>query len=104
MSIARLLLVAGASGGGGGSSSPYAATFSSSDWTTAQGKDKYEIPVTTHKKGANLIVDVWVKNGSEYQKYNGYPSTGFYVSVDSTGNVTLFADEGDSFPGKVVIL
>lgn len=83
---------------------PYSDEFVVSDWTAGDSADTLSIAATTHKKGVDITVDVFKKNGSVYEMYSGYPQNGLTVSIDSDGNVTLSTESGDAFDGKIVIL
>ena len=104
MTLARLLLIANAGGSGSVGKNPYSKTFAFSDWTSDSGTDTLTISAADHGKGAELIADVWTKNGTSYEKYASYPQNGFTVSVDTDGNITLSVATGDAFDGKIVVL
>lgn len=57
---------------------------------------------STHGKGTTPSVDLYIKNGSAYEKYYGMPSDWIAISVDgSTGDVTLKANK--VFAGRIII-
>ena len=76
----------------------YSQTFTASGWA---GSGPYTITVSasTHGCGTDPAVDVLVKNGTAYEKYYGYPSGGWSVSVGSDGTITL--SSSTAFAGKI---
>lgn len=78
----------------------YVSTFTSTSWT---GTTTYTISIdaATHNKGVNPVVDVYVLDGTVYKKFYGYPQNGYYVSIDTSGNVILTSST--QFSGKIII-
>lgn len=78
----------------------YVATFSTSDWTS----QSITVSASTHGCGATPMVEVQVLNGTSYESYYGYPSNGWKVSLDSSGNITVsVSDSGFEFAGRIVV-
>ena len=78
----------------------YSYAFTTSDWT---GSGPYTLTLTaaTHGCGTDPTVDVLIKNGTAYEKYYSYPTTGWKLSIASTGNLTLTAPT--AFDGKLKV-
>lgn len=81
----------------------YTLTFNSTtDWTSASDEDySLTVSASTHGLGTDLCVDVWTLNGENYEKFYGYPSDGYTVTMSSGGDITITT--GTPFAGKVVI-
>ena len=71
----------------------YIQTFSAST--------NLSITAATHGKGANPWVDIYFLEGSNYIKTINYPSSGYKVSINATGDVTITFDTSSS--GRVII-
>ena len=85
----------------GDPTSSYVMTFTTSSWSN----QTLQVAASTHKCGTNPAVQVFVLNGSNYERYYGYPSNGWKVSIDSSGNITLSVSaSGNEFNGKIVVL
>lgn len=87
--IAQAILNYSTSGGGG----TYTTTFSNTTTVT--------ISASTHKMGTTPWVDVYILSGSTYIKTHSYPSSGYKISVDSSGNITITF--GTSTSGRVKV-
>ena len=59
------------------------------------------ILASTHGCGIDPVVNVWIIEGDSYIQTFGYPSDGYKVSCDASGNVTITFNSSSS--GKVVI-
>lgn len=59
------------------------------------------ILASTHGCGIDPVVNVWITEGDNYIQTFGYPSDGYKVSCDASGNVTITFNSSSS--GKVVI-
>ena len=59
------------------------------------------ILASTHGCGIDPVVNVWITEGDSYIQTFGYPSDGYKVSCDASGNVTITFNSSSS--GKVVI-
>ena len=73
----------------------------SSAWITFSGESYLSLSAATHGCGTNPSVDVYVLSGSIYKKSNGYPSDGWRIQVNSSGNIDIIANA--PFDGKLVI-
>lgn len=83
-----------------GKANTYSKTFTSTGWTS----QTITVTASTHGCGTAPMVQVQRLNGSNYETYYGFPSTGWKVSIDSSGNVTLSVPaSGDEFSGRLVI-
>lgn len=79
----------------------FSMTFAVSDWVQSGTIYTVSLSASTHKCGANPMTQVLVKNATNYEDYRGYPSTGWKVSIDANGNITLTT--GTPFDGKLVV-
>lgn len=79
----------------------YSLTFAVADWTQSGTTYSISLPSGTHGCGANPMTQVLVLNGTNYEAYHGYPSTGWKVSSDADGNITLTT--GTPFDGKIIV-
>lgn len=95
--IAKLLLLAKAAATSVVKESRFVKEFDVSDWRSGT----LSISSSEHKKGNSPLVDVWGLDGSSYIKSNGYPSDGWLIATDESGNITL---SGQAFSGRVIIL
>ena len=77
----------------------YSTTFTTSSWTSST----ITVSASTHGCGTSPMVQVQVLNGSNYEVYYGFPSTGWTVSIDSSGNITLSVPSGSEFSGRLVV-
>lgn len=83
-----------------GKANTYSKTFTSTGWTS----QTITVTASTHGCGTAPMVQVQRLNGSNYETYYGFPSTGWKVSIDTSGNVTLSVPaSGDEFSGRLVI-
>ena len=92
----------GTSGGGPAVQSPnYVATFNNPiSWGAASGGNySLVIPVATHGKGQNPVVQILELSGSDYM------TIGISHKVDSLGNITIQVSETPDlrFNGKIII-
>ncbi len=82
----------------------YGATFSVADFVASGGNYVLTITAQTHGLGTSVDASVWRKNGTSYEKYNGYPNEGWKLAVDASGNVTLtVTSAANRFDGKIVL-
>lgn len=79
----------------------YSYTFTTSSWTASGTQFTLTLSASTHGCGADPMADVLVLNGSSYEKYYGYPSDGWTIGIDSSGNITLTANT--KFSGKIIV-
>ena len=77
----------------------YSTTFTTTTWTSST----ITVNASTHGCGTSPMVQVQVLNGSSYEVYYGFPSTGWTVSIDSSGNITLSVPSGSEFSGRLVV-
>lgn len=83
-----------------GKAGVYSTTFASTGWTS----QAITVTAATHGCGTAPMVQVQVLNGSNYEVYYGYPSNGWKVSINSSGDVTLSVSaSGLEFSGRLVI-
>lgn len=83
----------------------YKKTFAQSDWSGDTDEYSITIPAETHGHGAEFCADVWTLRDGAYSKCSGYPSTGWTLEVDTTGNLTLRVPNADArFAGKLVVV
>lgn len=85
-------------GGRGGNS--YTYTFTTSSWS-GSGTYTLTLAAATHGCGTAPMADVLVLNNSSYEKYYGYPSSGWTMSIDTSGNITLTTTT--VFSGRIVV-
>lgn len=78
----------------------YVYTFTTSNWT-GSGPYTLTLAASTHGCGTSPTVDVQVLNGTAYEQYYGYPSTGWKMSINTSGNITLTASA--SFSGRLIV-
>lgn len=89
--------------GGAVSSGPYSASFGSDGWETEAGGYYLEFPAALHGRGTNLFVDIWEMEGTNLVQTSGYPSTGYRVVCDNSGNVSIHTASNGRFAGKIMI-
>lgn len=94
--------IVGATGGGPAVQSPnYVATFNNPiSWGAASGGNySLVIPVATHGKGQNPVVQILELSGSDYI------TIGISHKVDALGNITIQVSETPDlrFNGKIII-
>ena len=77
----------------------YSTTFTTSTWSSSS----ITVSASTHGCGTAPLVQVQKLNGTNYELYYGYPSTGWTVSIDASGNITLSVPSGREFAGRMVI-
>lgn len=84
---------------------PYTADFNATtDWTSSGTTYTVTVAASTHGRGTTPSVDVYELNNSAYVKYYGFPSSGWTVSVDSSGNVKITVpNSGARFAGRLQI-
>lgn len=83
-----------------GKANVYSMTFTTYNWSS----QKITLNASTHGCGTAPMVQVQRLNGTSYEIYYGYPSTGWKVAIDSSGNITLSVPaSGDEFAGRLVI-
>lgn len=80
----------------------YSFTFNSS--TSWEYTNPYTIiiPESEHELGENFISDLYILNNSTYKKFDNYTSDGYWLSIDTSGNLTINAIV--PFAGKVVLI
>lgn len=78
----------------------YAYAFTTSNWTGA-GPYTLTLNASTHGCGTEPSVEVFKKNGTSYERYYGYPSEGWTMSVNASGNITITASA--AFDGKLIV-
>ena len=81
------------------SANAYSTTFTTNTWSSS----KITVNASTHGCGTTPMVQVQVLNGSSYEVYYGFPSTGWTVSIDSSGNITLSVPSGSEFAGRLIV-
>lgn len=87
-----------------GPSSGYVGAFDAeSSWTEAAEGYSLTVSAADHGAGTAPMVDLWQKSGDSYLKSNGYPSTGWTVTVNSDGDVTVSVGAGGRFAGRIII-
>jgi hypothetical protein len=81
-------------------STSFTSTFLVGGWSLVSGKYEITINETTHQRGANPLVQVWEKVGSDYVE------AFVDIEVDTAGNITLIIDSIPDlrFEGKVNII
>ena len=77
----------------------YYINFTTSTWSNST----ITVNASTHGCGTAPMVQVQVLNSSKYEVYYGFPSTGWTVSIDSSGNITLSVPSGSEFSGRLVV-
>lgn len=83
-----------------GKANVYSMTFTTYNWSS----QKITLNASTHGCGTAPMVQVQRLNGTSYEIYYGYPSTGWKVAIDSSGNITLSVPaSGDEFSGRLVV-
>lgn len=79
---------------------PYYFQFTASNWSSRA----ITVTASTHNCGTAPMVQVQVLNGTSYEMYYGYPSNGWKVSINASGDVTLSVSaSGMEFAGRLVI-
>ena len=81
------------------SANSYSTTFTTNTWSSS----KITVNASTHGCGTTPMVQVQVLNGTSYELYYGYPSTGWKVAIDSSGNITLSVQSGSEFAGRLIV-
>lgn len=83
-----------------GKANVYSMTFTTYNWSS----QKITLNASTHGCGTAPMVQVQRLNGTSYEIYYGYPSSGWKVAIDSSGNITLSVPaSGDEFSGRLVV-
>ena len=84
---------------------PYAATFDDdADWTQSDETYVVTVAASTHGRGMTPMADVYLLNGTVYEKSAGYPNEGWTVSVDENGDVTLTVTSAEArFAGRMLV-
>ena len=98
---AKLLLVSKAAAKSAVESARFVKEFKASDWTAG---DTLSIPASEHGQGTQPAADVWRLDGTSYTKREGYPSDGWSLTVDASGNLTLSTGAGSAFAGRIIVL
>lgn len=79
---------------------PYVKTFSVSDWNS----QAVSVSASAHLRGTSPTVTVQVLNGTSYESYYGFPSEGWTVTIDASGNITLTVPQsGTEFAGRMIV-
>lgn len=80
----------------------YSLAFTTADWVADVPSGYYlEVSASSHKCGADFVADVYQEKGASYIKMYGYPSEGWTLFVDASGNINLVSET--PFSGKLVI-
>lgn len=75
--------------------------FTAGDWTLSGATYTLSLAASAHGCGTNPMVQVLTGNGSAYEAYYGYPSEGWKMSIDASGNITLTTET--PFDGEIVV-
>lgn len=78
----------------------YSMVFTTSTWSNLA----ITLPASTHGCGTEPMVQVQRLNGTNYESYYGYPSDGWTVSTDTSGNITIsVSSSGMEFSGRLLV-
>lgn len=81
--------------------SVYSYSFAAADWTASGTVYTISLTASTHGCGISPMVELWKKNGSDYERVSGYPSEGWTMSVNASGDITMTASA--AFDGKLIV-
>lgn len=81
--------------------SVYSYIFTTGNWTASGTDYVITLAAATHKCGTHPMAQLFKKNGTNYETFYGYPSEGWKLSVDESGDITVTASA--AFDGKLVV-